>query len=137
MITNKDGTKELLTPELDGLILPGVTRDCLLVSLRLKQKLAKKKKGLKITERKIMMDEIIEGLEKGKVLHYLSQISEVFGAGTAVIVSPVKGIGYKGKHYNVPFNEKLQAGELAYELFNEMLDIQDGKVDSPWAFKIE
>jgi len=39
-----------------------------------------------------MMDEIIEALEKGN-------ITEIFGAGTAVIVSPVKAIGYKGKHY--------------------------------------
>lgn len=62
---------------------------------------------------------------------------EIFGAGTAVIVSPVKAIGYKDKHYQVPINEKLQAGELAYELFNEMLDIQEGKTANPWAFKIE
>ena len=123
VMKHKDGTRELLTPELDGLILPGVTRDSLI-------KLAKKKKGLKVTERKIMMDEIIEALEKGN-------IAEIFGAGTAVIVSPVKAIGYKDKHYQVPYNEKLQAGELAYELFNEMLDIQEGKVSNPWAFKIE
>jgi len=61
-------------------------------------------------------------------------ITEIFGAGTAVIVSPVKAIGYKGKHYPVPYDEKLQAGELAYELFNEMLDIQEGKVNHPWSF---
>jgi branched-chain amino acid aminotransferase len=55
VMKHKDGTKELLTPELDGLILPGVTRDSLIVIALFMQKLAKKKKDLKVTERKIMM----------------------------------------------------------------------------------
>lgn len=67
----------------------------------------------------------------------VNQVEEIFGAGTAVIVSPVKGIGYKGKHYEVPYNEKLQAGELAHELFNEILNIQEGRIDHPWSMKIK
>jgi hypothetical protein len=38
----------------------------------------------------------------------------MFGAGTAVIVSPVNALGYKGKKYQIPINENLKAGELTY-----------------------
>ena len=48
----------------------------------------------------------------------------MFGAGTAVIVSPVEGINYKGTQYKVPIDSKMHAGPLTYELFNQMLDIQ-------------
>jgi branched-chain amino acid aminotransferase len=54
-----DGKKELLTPELDGLILPGVTRDSILVSYALTQQYVSKKGNYKVTERKVMIDEII------------------------------------------------------------------------------
>jgi len=43
---------------------------------------------------------------------------EVFGAGTAVVVSSVNGIYYNGKEYNVPINPKYNAGNLTYELLN-------------------
>jgi hypothetical protein len=38
----------------------------------------------------------------------------MFGAGTAVIVSPVNKIGYKNKDYNIPVNSNLNAGELTH-----------------------
>lgn len=43
-----------------------------------------------------------------------------------MVISPVKELSYKGKSYHVPIDPVKKAGELSYELFNEMLDIQNG-----------
>ena len=50
---------------------------------------------------------MIERQKKGEVL-------ECFGAGTAVIVSAVKNIEYKGVNYNIPVDPKLQIGAVSY-----------------------
>jgi branched-chain amino acid aminotransferase len=64
-----------------------------------------------------MIDEIAELLSKGVV-------SEIFASGTAVIVSPVKNVSYNEKQYSLPINPEYKSGELTYEIFHEMLDIQ-------------
>ena len=64
---------ELHTPELDGAILPGITRDSLLV---LASSL-----GYKMHERRISLDEVLEGIDSGRC-------GEMFACGTAAIVSP-------------------------------------------------
>ncbi|MCP3926378.1 MAG: branched-chain amino acid aminotransferase, partial [Desulfobacterales bacterium] len=64
---------EIITPMLSGSILPGITRDSV-ISLA-------KKWGLKISERRISIDEIVEAHENGK-------LKEVFGSGTAAVISP-------------------------------------------------
>lgn len=46
------------------------------------------------------------------------QLLEVFSTGTAVIVAPVKEIGFEGQIYQIPINSAKKAGDLAYELFN-------------------
>lgn len=51
-------------------------------------------------------------------------MKEAFGCGTAAVVSPIKGIFYKGTDYNIPINEKYNAGDLTYELNKELNDIQ-------------
>lgn len=63
---------------------------------------------------------MIERQKKGEVL-------ECFGAGTAVIVSAVKNIEYKGVNYNIPVDPKLQIGAISYEIRNKLLDIQEGR----------
>ena len=60
----------------------------------------------------------------------------MFSTGTAVIVCPVKEIGYEGRTYKIPINHKKKAGDLAYDLFNEILDIQHGVKPHPWSIKI-
>jgi branched-subunit amino acid aminotransferase/4-amino-4-deoxychorismate lyase len=53
---NKDDEIELVTPKLDGTILPGVTRDSVL-------KIASNMKNIKVSERNIFIDEFIEAFE--------------------------------------------------------------------------
>uniref|UniRef100_G3PP49 Branched-chain-amino-acid aminotransferase n=1 Tax=Gasterosteus aculeatus aculeatus TaxID=481459 RepID=G3PP49_GASAC len=81
--TNEKGEKELLTPPLDGIILPGVTRQSLL-------DLARTWGEFKVTERTMGMKELLGALDSGKIL-------EVFGAGTACVVSPVGSLLYGEK----------------------------------------
>ena len=82
---NEDGEEELVTPPLDGTILPGVTRMSLL-------ELMKDLKEFKVSERKIKIQEMIKAVNEGRMI-------EAFGAGTAVIVSPVQSFKYDGVTY--------------------------------------
>ena len=89
---HSNGQKELVTPSLEsGLILPGVTRLSIL-------ELTKNWNEFEISERKLTIHEILEGAKSGTLL-------EVFGAGTAVIISPVGNILYGGKMNPLPVPE--------------------------------
>ena len=65
---------ELITPMLSGSILPGITRDYV-ISLG-------KSWNIKVTERKISIDEVVAAHDSGK-------LQEIFGSGTAAVISPV------------------------------------------------
>ncbi len=80
-----DGT--VLTPDTSGTILPGITRDTALILLR--------EAGYKVETRPISIDELVEAHRAGK-------LTEVFGAGTAAVVSPVASISYKDYTIMVP-----------------------------------
>ncbi|KAJ1515551.1 branched-chain-amino-acid aminotransferase [Coelomomyces lativittatus] len=120
--TNKDGIKELVTPALDGTILPGVTRDSIL-------KLTKQWNEFRVTERKISIHEVIEACQENR-LH------EMFGAGTACIVCPIKGFVYSDKNFDVPLDPEdpsKEAGPLARRLNQTILSIQYGETPNPWS----
>jgi branched-chain amino acid aminotransferase len=111
---------ELVTPPLKGSILPGVTRDSVI-------KVASDF-GVKVVERAITIDEVCSGAEKGA-------LKEVFGTGTAAVISPVCEISYKGKTYKVGDGT---TGELSKKLFNYLLSLQYGEIPDPygWVKKI-
>ena len=111
---------ELITPPLGGTILPGITRDSVL-------QLAKDW-GMKINERMISIDEVIESAGDGS-------LQEVFSTGTAAVISPLGELSYKGK--SVPVNGG-NAGPVAERLFEELQAIQFGKLDDPhdWVVRI-
>ena len=64
-------------------------------------------KKYKVSVRKITIDEVVERQKKGEVM-------ECFGAGTAVIVSAVKNIEYKGVNYSIPVDPTLQIGPVSH-----------------------
>ncbi|KAJ7417279.1 Branched-chain-amino-acid aminotransferase [Willisornis vidua] len=82
---NEDGENELATPPLDGIILPGVTRQSIL-------DLARSWGEFKVSERYITMSDLTTALEEDRV-------KEMFGAGTACVVCPISKILYKGKDF--------------------------------------
>src|SRR5215470_12878301 len=71
---------EVITPPLGGTILAGVTRDSILTLLR--------GWGIKASERQISIDEVLEASRQGS-------LAEMWGTGTAAVVSPVGELGYK------------------------------------------
>jgi branched-chain amino acid aminotransferase len=111
---------EIVTPPLtDGMILPGVTRDS---AVELCQSWYKGK----MSERKCTMKEVASAAKAGKLL-------EVFGLGTAAVVSPVKSINYNGEDVKVPLLHEGTMGPLAKRLWDSLTAIQYGKVPSPWS----
>lgn len=123
---NEMGEKELRTPPLDGTILPGVTRDSIL-------KLTKQWNEFKVTEGAITMKDIVLANKQGRII-------ELFGAGTAAIVSPIKRIRYKEEDLIIPLdpiNEKAQAGPLATRLAETIMGIQYGDIESEWSVVVE
>ncbi|XP_074860962.1 branched-chain-amino-acid aminotransferase, cytosolic isoform X2 [Carettochelys insculpta] len=117
---NEDGDEELATPPLDGIILPGVTRQSIL-------ELAHKWGEFKVSERYITMSDLTAALEENRV-------KEMFGAGTACVVCPVSKILYKGKNLNIPSMEN--GPQLATRFLNQLTDIQYGREDSEWTLLV-
>ncbi|KAJ8253602.1 hypothetical protein COCON_G00202140 [Conger conger] len=115
--TTKDGERELITPPLDGIILPGVTRQSLL-------DLARDWGEFKVTERTLEMKELLQALDSGRVL-------EVFGSGTACVVCPVGSLLYREKTYEIPTMKN--GPDLAKRFYKELTDIQYGRTKSDWA----
>ena len=105
---------ELLTPELNRSILSGVTRDSVI-------KMAQSW-GIKVVERKISIAEIYEAHEKG-------DLREVFGSGTAAVISPVGNIKFNGQEITVADGG---VGPLSARLFTSLMDIQYGKTEDPF-----
>lgn len=119
------GQKELVTAPLDGTILEGVTRDSVLG-------LAKERlepKGWKVSERYLRMQDIAEAEAEGRLL-------EVFGAGTAAIVAPVRKISWKEKMIDCGLKETEEAGEIANQMKKWIEDIQYGDEEHPWSVTI-
>ena len=101
--------QSVVTPELRGTILPGITRDSIITLLR--------ERGMPIEERRISIDEVLQGIESG-------ELEEVFGAGTAAVVTPVGRIGYQGRDYVINEN---RSGALTQSLYDQILSIQIGE----------
>ena len=104
---------EIVTPRLNGSILPGVTRDTVL-------DLAKKW-DLPVSERRIGIDEVFEASENGK-------LDEVFGSGTAAVISPVGEIKYGDKVITINDGE---VGPLAQRFMDSITNIQYGREKDP------
>ncbi|KAG5303997.1 branched-chain amino acid aminotransferase [Histoplasma capsulatum G186AR] len=116
---------ELITAPLDGTILEGVTRDSVLTLAR--ERLGPR--GWTISERKLTMSEIAQAADEGRMI-------EVFGAGTAAIVSPVRTISWKGRTVDCGLKENEEAGKVALEMKNWIEGIQYGDEKHSWSVKI-
>jgi branched-chain amino acid aminotransferase len=104
---------EIVTPELNGSILPGITRDSVI-------RLAKHWND-KISEKKISIDELMQAHADGK-------LQEVFGSGTAAVISPVGEIKYGDQVITISGGE---VGPVALKYYNAITDIQYGKAEDP------
>ena len=106
--------EEIVTPQLTGSILPGITRMSVLE--------LGKHWGLKVSERRVSIDEILKGLKDGSV-------TEIFGSGTAAVISPVGVLSYKGEEYQLGNGE---TGPITSRFYEQLTGIQYGKVADPF-----
>jgi len=108
---------ELVTPPLGGTILPGITRDSVLTMAR--------DMGIKVSERPVTIGEVVDKAKSG-------ELEEVFGVGTAAVISPVGRLGYRGQDLTIRGGE---AGPLAQELFQKLTDLQSGRGPDPYGWR--
>jgi len=100
----------LVTPPLSDSILAGVTRDCVLTLA--------KELGIRAEERPVSITEVSEAAKKGS-------LREVFGTGTAAVVSPVGELAIGEQLLRVGDG---QVGEVARRLYGEITGIQRGTI---------
>ena len=110
---------EVITPPVGGTVLAGVTRDSALSLMRTW--------GLKVSERPLTIDEVVAAHKSGA-------LKEVWGTGTAAVISPVGELAYK--------NEKMVIhagliGELTQKLYDAIVGIQYGKAPDPDKWTVE
>lgn len=111
---------EVITPPLEGTILAGVTRDSVLALTR--------EWGMRVSERQLSIDEVVEASKKGT-------LQEVWGTGTAAVISPVGELAYKGERIVVNGG---RIGGLTQKLYDTIVSVQYG--DAPdtrgWTLEI-
>ena len=112
---------EVLTPELVGSILPGITRKSTIELC--------KSWGMKVTERRITIEEIAEAYKAGK-------LNEAFGTGTAAVISPVGHLKWGDLVMEINDNK---IGPISQKLYDTMTGIQYGKLpdEHNWIVKID
>jgi len=99
---------ELVTPPLSDSILAGITRDSILALAA--------GLGVKTVERRIALAELADGAKSGK-------LREVFGSGTAAVVSPVGELSTATDKITIGTGKP---GEIALKFYNEITGIQRG-----------
>jgi len=107
---HKKGLK-VLTPSLGGSILPGITRRSIIQMI--------KEKGIEVEETAVSIKQMAKMAEKG-------QLAEVFGTGTAAVITPVGCFNYQGKDVLV---DGGKMGELTTWLYDTLTGIQYGKIE--------
>ena len=112
-----DGT--IVTPKLNGSILPGITRDSVLTLCR--------HWGLPTEERLVSVDELIEAQHAGK-------LEETFGSGTAAVISPVGKLRYMDEVMEIGGG---QIGPISQKLYDTVTGIQLGKLDDPFGWRVQ
>ena len=109
----------VVTPMLNGSILPGVTRNSVLQLCR--------HWGLPVEERKISVDELLAAAHDGS-------LEEVFGTGTAAVISPVGKLRFQDEVLTIGDGS---IGTLTQKLYDQITGIQWGRLDDPFGWRIQ
>lgn len=117
----------LITPPLfDNTILAGITRRSIIEMVMIHKIIQEEVfSNIRVIERKIGIDELIESILVGNV-------QEMFGTGTAALISPIEMIYYKGKEYRLDVNNN----SFSNYLMNTLLDIQHGIMEGPQGWRV-
>jgi len=110
---------EIITPELSGSILAGVTRMSVIELL--------KSKGYKVSERRLSIQEVYDA-------HANGTLKEAFGTGTAAVISPIGTFEWEGKKITVADGG---IGETSQMLYDTITGIQCGKIADEYGWTVE
>lgn len=110
---------QVITPSLEGSILPGITRESTMTLLR--------SWGIRVIERRISMDELWEAHSKGL-------LEEAFGTGTAAVISPIGELHWKGKSMII---NKGVIGKVSSRLYDTLTGIQYGEIPDSFGWTVE
>ena len=108
---------EVVTPELNGSILEGITRKSVIELLQ--------HWNVPIIERKISMEELYEAHQSGI-------LEEAFGTGTAAVISPIGELYWNDKKIDI---NDGKIGTLSQKIYDTMTGIQTGKVEDPFGWR--
>jgi branched-chain amino acid aminotransferase len=108
----------LITAPVSDRILDGVTRKSILEIA--------KHNGIQTQVRKLTVDELIEAEKHGS-------LKEIFGAGTAAVVSLISHFGYKEQVYELPQVED----SYAVSFKKQLMDLQYNKTQDPFGWRVE
>jgi branched-chain amino acid aminotransferase len=109
---------KVITPALTGSILPGITRDSMIKVLQ--------SKNIPVEERRISIDEVVEAAQNGT-------LEEVFGTGTAAVISPVGELKYLD--HRIIINDG-KIGEVSQMLYDTLTGIQYGRIEDPFGWTV-
>ena len=109
---------KLITAPTTDTILDGITRKSVIQIAQ--------DAGIDVEVRPVKVVEIIDALKDGS-------LKEVFGSGTAVVVSPISGIGYRGEKFTIAPVEDSYAQKLK----NSIIDIQYNRAEDPYGWRKE
>jgi branched-chain amino acid aminotransferase len=107
-VYQEQGETVVVTPELTGTLLPGITRDSLLQLAR--------EQGFKAEERKITVDEWRAAIQEGRM-------TEAFACGTAAVITPVGHVKSRQGNWDIHQGE---TGPVAAKLREVLLNLQHG-----------
>ena len=110
---------EIWTAPIEGTVLPGVTRDSMIHILR--------DWGYTVREERLSVDDLMAAGHNGK-------LEEVFGTGTAAVISPVGQLRYKDDVVVVNDNK---TGELTQKLYDTLTGIQWGRLEDKYGWTVE
>lgn len=113
------GDKLITCPTSDR-ILDGITRKSVVAMAE--------RQGIAVEIRPIKVAELVEGTKNGA-------LKELFGSGTAAVISPIVGFGYRGEYLELPKIEDSYAKRLKKQL----IDIQynQGEDAFGWRYRVE
>ncbi|NDL67992.1 branched-chain amino acid aminotransferase [Clostridiales bacterium F-3ap] len=112
---------EVVTPSLQGSILPGVTRDSVIQLLQ--------SWGIPVMERRITIDEVFEAAQNG-------DLEEAFATGTAAVISPIGEFNWEERIASINGGK---IGELSRKVYDTISGIQRGTIEDAfgWTVKVE
>ena len=108
---------KLLTDPTSERILDGVTRRSVIALAE--------EFNIPVEVRRVKVSEIVEAAKNG-------ELKEIFGAGTAATINPVKGFGNKGEKYELPDQEDSYASFFKKKL----MEIQYNKAEDKFGWRV-